>query len=111
MKKYNCKIAIDDFGSGYSNLNHIINLDIDYIKIDASIIKNIDKDENSEHIVKLLVEFSKKLGIKTIAEFVSSKEIFEKVKKLGIDYSQGYYFSEPQKEIETFCLIKDTDMF
>ena len=111
VKKYNCKIAIDDFGSGYSNLNHIINLDIDYIKIDASIIKNIDKDENSEHIVKLLVEFSKKLGIKTIAEFVSSKEIFEKVKKLGIDYSQGYYFSEPQKEIETFCLIKDTDMF
>ena len=111
VKKYNCKIAIDDFGSGYSNLNHIINLDIDYIKIDASIIKNIDKDENSEHIVKLLVEFSKKLGIKTIAEFVSSKEIYEKVKKLGIDYSQGYYFSEPQKEIETFCLIKDTDMF
>lgn len=111
VKKYGCKIAIDDFGSGYSNLNHIINLDIDYIKIDASIIKNIDKDENSVHIVMLLVEFSKKLGIKTIAEFVSSKEIYEKVKKLGIDYSQGYYFSEPQKEIETFCLIKDTDMF
>lgn len=107
VKAYGCKIAIDDFGSGYSNLNHIINLEVDYIKIDASIIKNIDKDENSVHIVKLLVEFSRNLGIKTIAEFVSSKEIFDKVKELGVDYSQGYYFSEPQKEIETFCLIQD----
>lgn len=107
VKEFDCKIAIDDFGSGYSNLNHLINLDIDYIKIDASIIKNIDKDENSQHIVRLLKEFSEKLGIKTIAEFVSSKEIYDKVKELGIDYSQGYYFSEPQKNIETFCLLKE----
>ena len=51
------------------------------------------------------------MHIKVIAEFVSTKEEFETVCSLGVDYSQGYYFSEPQKEIETFCLIKDTDMF
>lgn len=101
IKKYNCKIAIDDFGSGYSNFSHILNLDIDYIKIDSSIIKNIDSDKNSEYIAKLMVEFANNIGVKTIAEFVHSKEVFEKVKQLGIDYSQGYYFSEPKIEIET----------
>lgn len=99
VKVYNCKIAIDDFGSGYSNFSHILNLDIDYIKIDASIIKNIDKDKNSEYIAKLIVDFAKKIGIKTIAEFVHSKSIFDKVREIGIDYSQGYYFAEPQREI------------
>lgn len=99
VKKYNCKIAIDDFGSGYSNFNHILNLSIDYIKIDASIIKNILSDKNSEYIAKLIVDFSNKIGIKTIAEFVSSEEIFKKTKLLGIDYSQGFYFSEPLERI------------
>lgn len=101
VKSYGSKIAIDDFGSGYSNFSHIINLDIDFIKIDASLIKNIDKDRNSEFIVKLIVDFAKKTDIKTIAEFVHSKEVYDKVKELGIDYSQGYYFSEP-KEISAF---------
>lgn len=100
IKKYNCKIAIDDFGSGYSNFSHILNLDIDYIKIDSSIIKNIDYDKNSEYIAKLIVEFANNIGVKTIAEFVHSEEVFEKVKQLGIDYSQGYYFSEPKIEIK-----------
>lgn len=99
IKKYDCKIAIDDFGSGYSNFNYALNLDINYIKIDSSIIKNLDTDRNSEYIANLIVSFSKKLGIKTIAEFVHSKEIFKKVKALGIDYSQGYYFSEPLENI------------
>lgn len=100
VKKFGCKIAVDDFGSGYSNLGHILNLDIDYIKIDAEIIKNIIISKNSEIIAKFIVNFSKKIGAKTIAEFVNSKEIFEKVLELDIDYAQGLYFSEP-KEFES----------
>lgn len=99
IKKYGCKVAIDDFGSGYSNFSHILNLNVDYIKIDASIIKNIDKDKNCEYIAKLIVDFSNKVGVKTIAEFVHSKDVFEKVKEIGITYSQGYYFSEPLENI------------
>lgn len=96
VKAYKCKIAIDDFGSGYSNFSHILNLNIDYIKMDASIIKNICENKNSEFIAKLIVDFAKNSNIKTIAEFVHSKDVFEKVKEIGIDYSQGYYFSEPK---------------
>ncbi|WP_051524399.1 EAL domain-containing protein [Sulfurihydrogenibium subterraneum] len=99
VKKFGAKVAIDDFGSGYSNFAYILKLDVDYIKIDASLIKNIHQDKNSQIIVENIVNLAKKLGIKTIAEFVHCKEVFEKVKELGIDYSQGYYISEPKDKI------------
>jgi diguanylate cyclase (GGDEF)-like protein len=99
VKKLGGKIAIDDFGSGYSNFEHILRLNVDYIKIDASMIKNIDNDKNSEIIVDTIVGFAKKLGIKTIAEYVHSEGVFNKVRELGVDMSQGFYFSAPVKEI------------
>ena len=97
-----CKIAIDDFGSGYSNFTHILRLNVDYIKIDSSMIKNIDKDENSQIITRTIVNFAKELGLKTISEFVHSKDVFDKVYELGVDYSQGYYFGEPVSNPEIF---------
>ncbi|HEV09473.1 MAG TPA: EAL domain-containing protein, partial [Sulfurihydrogenibium azorense] len=101
VKNYGAKIAIDDFGSGYSNFAYILKLDVDYIKIDSSLIKNIHQDKNSQIIVETIVGLAKKLGINTIAEFVHSKEVFEKVKELGIDYSQGFYIGEPKPELIT----------
>jgi len=96
VKKYQCKIAIDDFGTGYSNFSHILRLNVDYIKIDASLTKYIHRDYNSQIITQTIVDFTKKLGIKTIAEFVHSREVYDKVNELGIDYSQGYFFGEPK---------------
>lgn len=96
VKTYGCKIAIDDFGTGYSNFEYLIKLQADYLKIDGSLIKNIDTDKNSYLVVSTIVEFAKKLNMKTVAEFVNSEDIFSIVKELGIDYSQGYYFSEPK---------------
>jgi diguanylate cyclase (GGDEF)-like protein len=95
MKMKNISFAIDDFGSGYSNLSHIVNLDIDFIKIDGSLIKNIDKDSVSKTVVELVGLFAKRENIKTIAEFVHNKEVFEIVKNLGIDCAQGFYLYEP----------------
>ncbi len=100
IKAMGCKVAIDDFGSGYSNFEYIIKLNVDYIKIDASIIKNLDKDYNSYIIAKMIVNAARELGLLTIAEFVHSKEVYEKCLELGIDYSQGFYFSEPKDHIE-----------
>ncbi len=100
IKRYGCKFAIDDFGSGYSNFDHIIKLKVDYIKIDASIIKNLDQDNNSIIIAKMIVNAAKDLGISTIGEFVHSKGVYEKCLEIGVDYSQGYYFGEPQEFIE-----------
>lgn len=95
VKKLGCKIAIDDFGSGYSNFEHLLKMDIDYLKIDASLIKNIANNTNSYKVTKTVIEFAKSLNLKTIAEFVENKEIFDVVKDLGSNYSQGYYFSAP----------------
>ncbi len=100
VKEYNVKIAIDDFGSGYANFEHILNIDADYIKIDGSLIKNIDKDENSYIITEAIINFSKKLGRKTIAEFIHNQEIYRIVKELGADYYQGFYLGTPTTKIQ-----------
>lgn len=99
FKGLGCKIAIDDFGSGYSNFNYIADLGADFIKIDGSLIKNIDTDTTSEMIVQTIISFAKSMGIKTIAEFVSSESIYKKVKSLGVDYSQGFYFAKPDRDV------------
>ena len=96
-KKLGVKIAIDDFGSGYSNFIRIIRLKPDYLKIDGSLIKNIDKDNNSYEIVKSIIAFSKTLNIRTIAEYVHSEEIFNLLLELGVDEFQGYYFGKPDE--------------
>jgi diguanylate cyclase (GGDEF)-like protein len=93
------RIAIDDFGSGFANFEHMTKNRSDFMKIDGSLIKNIDRDENARLVVETIVEFAKKLRKKTVAEFVHSAEIFELVKDMGVDYVQGYYLSEPLPEI------------
>jgi diguanylate cyclase (GGDEF)-like protein len=100
VKKMGIKIAIDDFGSGYSNFTHILNIDPHYLKIDGTLIKSIDKDSNSLAIVKTIVIFAKELGIKTIAEYVHSREIFDIVKKTGVDEFQGYYFGKSEPKLK-----------
>ena len=100
IKRYNAKVSIDDFGTGYSNFDYLMKLKVDYIKIDGSMIKNIDSDENSKIITKTIVNFAKEMNIKIIAEFVHSKNVSDAVKELGVDYSQGYYFGAPSDKIE-----------
>lgn len=104
VKRYGAKIAIDDFGSGYSNFSYLTKISIDYIKIDGSLIKDIDVDKNSHLVVETIVDFARKLGIKTIAEFVHSSTVLDKVKELGIEYSQGFYIDEPLEKIKEECL-------
>ncbi len=95
IRKRGAKIAIDDFGTGYSNFEYLLNMNVDYLKIDGSLIQNICSERNFEIMAETIVNFSSRLGIKTIGEFVSEKIIHDKVVELGIDYSQGYYFSKP----------------
>ena len=94
------KIAIDDFGTGYSNFAHILKIKPDYIKIDGSLIKNINTDKNSFELVKSIIDFSKALNIKVIAEFVHSKAVFDTIWELGVDEFQGFYLAEPSLNIE-----------
>lgn len=99
VREYGCKIAIDDFGSGYSNFGYLSKLNVDFIKIDGSLIKNIDTDIDQQLTVESILLFARKKGIKTIAEFVEDENIYNKLVELGVDYSQGYYFSKPSKKV------------
>jgi PAS domain S-box-containing protein/diguanylate cyclase (GGDEF)-like protein len=95
MKSYGCKFAIDDFGTGYSNFDYLLRLNTQYVKIDGSLIKQIDTNQDYYDIVKTIVEFANIKNLIVVAEFVSSEAIYKKVLELGIQLSQGYYFSEP----------------
>ncbi|MCD6433470.1 MAG: EAL domain-containing protein [Sulfurimonas sp.] len=99
VKKLGCAIAIDDFGSGYSNFTYLLKLKPDYIKIDGSSVKNIHTDRNSYLVTKSINDFAHSLGIKTVAEFVHCKEVFLVLQELGVDEYQGYYFSEPLEHL------------
>jgi EAL domain-containing protein (putative c-di-GMP-specific phosphodiesterase class I) len=99
VKRYGCKIAIDDFGSGYSNFSHIFELNVDYLKIDGSLVKFITTDESSRVIVKTIVNFASNLGLKTIAEFVEDRDSLELLEKMGVDFIQGYYIGKPSSDL------------
>ena len=98
MKDRGCGIAIDDFGSGYSNFEHILRLNVDYLKLDSSLVRTLDSDPQAKAIVAPIVSFSKSLGILTVAEFVHSEAVFQEVDGLKIDYSQGHFFGAPSPE-------------
>ncbi len=103
IKRYRAqgiKIAIDDFGTGYSNFAHILKIRPDYIKIDGSLIKNINTDKNSYEMVKSIIDFTKALNIRVVAEFIHNEEVFDIVMELGVDEFQGFYLGEPAPHIE-----------
>lgn len=100
IKEYNSSISIDDFGSGHSGYEHLINLEIDYLKIDGKFIKNIKNNLKTQSLIKGLCNFSKEQNIKVIAEFVEDQDTFNLIKNLGVDFSQGYFFGKPTNIIK-----------
>lgn len=95
VKQHGVKIALDDFGSGYSNFRTLIDMDVDYLKIDGSLIKNIHTDASSRSVVETIKTFAEKISLSIIAEFVENEDIFNCLKEMGIQYSQGYYIGKP----------------
>ena len=100
-KEQNFIFAVDDFGTGYSSVRTVYDLSeidaIRYLKIDGSLIKNIDKSDKDIKPVETIVSFAKTLGLETIAEFVENKVIADKLKDIKVEYGQGYYFYKPSE--------------
>ncbi len=96
IKSFGSKVAIDDFGSGYSNLLELIKIRPDYIKIDGQIIKDIHNNFSNELIITTISSLSNKMEVQLVAEFVENIDIQHEVERHGITYSQGYFFSVPQ---------------
>lgn len=98
-KLYGCQILIDDFGTGYSNFSYFSTLDIDILKIDGSITKEIMNDNKKFQILKAINRFSVAIEVQTVAEFVESKEILQMLSEVGINYAQGYYIGAPSPSL------------
>ncbi len=89
------KIEMDDFGTGYSSLNMITGIPIDVLKIDMKFIRNMNKDEKSLKLVELVMDIARFLNVPAVAEGVEEASQVEKLKEMGCELIQGYYFSKP----------------
>ncbi|MFY9142032.1 EAL domain-containing protein [Sulfuricurvum sp.] len=96
MKALGAKIAIDDFGTGYSNFENILKLNVDILKIDGSLIKSIDQNPRHRIVVEAIVDFAHRIGIDTVAEYVTSEEVLKNITELGVTYAQGFHTGKPQ---------------
>jgi diguanylate cyclase (GGDEF)-like protein len=106
LKERGFKIAIDDFGSGYSNFSRFMGLPVDYLKIDGQFIKNLHRDETARHVVRAILEFAEGMGAEVVAEYVETRHIYEAVKRFDIAAVQGFYLSKPVPPEEMAALIK-----
>ncbi|WED29237.1 EAL domain-containing protein [Vibrio sp. DW001] len=95
LKNVGIDIAIDDFGVGYSSLSYLQQIEIDFIKIDRSFVKNLVDDANSQALCKAMIQMADELGIKVVAEGIEEKRQSDLLASYGCGYAQGYYFSKP----------------
>ncbi|MCM2678848.1 putative bifunctional diguanylate cyclase/phosphodiesterase [Echinimonas agarilytica] len=96
LKGLGCKVALDDFGIGYSSVNNLLNLPFDYVKVDGCFIRTLETDEAVAPLLEFLVSISQLRGFKLIAEFVESEVIANRLRELGVQYAQGYHFGKPE---------------
>lgn len=99
-ERQNYQIAIDDFGKGYASFNRVFFLRPKYVKIDISLISNIDTDSVKSSLVEGFVKFCHNEKIYLIAEGIETEEELRKLIRLGVDYGQGYFLGKPNKELQ-----------
>ncbi len=97
-KQLGCRFALDDFGVGFSSFYYIKQLDIDYLKIDGSFIRNLLESENDRVFVQAMVEISRVYNMEVVAEWVENEEVANLLKEIGVDYGQGYHFGKPRSD-------------
>jgi EAL domain-containing protein (putative c-di-GMP-specific phosphodiesterase class I) len=95
LRDMGCRVAIDDFGAGYTSFRNLHNLRVDMVKIDGEYVKNLSGSPDNQLFVRTLVDLAKNFQLETVAEWVGSEQDAELLADFGVDYFQGYYFGEP----------------
>jgi diguanylate cyclase (GGDEF)-like protein len=108
LRRFGCRFALDDFGSGLSSFGYLKNLAVDYLKIDGTFVKDIVCDPIDRAMVKSINEIGQVMGMETIAEFVESEEIKMMLQEIGVNYAQGFAIHKPQPFIELLTEESDT---
>jgi len=99
LRALGCHFALDDFGAGFCSFNYLKNFPVDYVKIDGQFIRNLAKDETDRMLVRSMHQIAKKMGKKTIAEFVECPKTINLLKEIGVNYGQGYIFGKPSEQL------------
>jgi len=105
LKELGVRLAIDDFGVGYSSLSYLRYLPVDLLKLDRVLVKDLDKDRKNLAIVRAALDIGHALGIEVVAEGVQTQEEFEELRKLGCDVGQGNYWWGPLPPAEAGALL------
>jgi diguanylate cyclase (GGDEF)-like protein/PAS domain S-box-containing protein len=95
LKRHGSQFALDDFGSGLSSFHYLKTLPVDYLKIDGSFVKDMIDQASDCALVAAINQMSHTLGIQTVAEYAHSRAVAERLRELGVDYAQGYFFGQP----------------
>lgn len=109
LTKLGGKVAIDDFGSGFTSIRHLRSLSLSIMKIDREMLNNLLDNSEQEHLVRMMIAIARGLGLKTVAEGVETEEVANWLQKEKVDMMQGYYFGRPSIE-RPWLSLKGADM-
>ena len=98
--------SLDDFGSGHSNLDYVIEMPVSIIKLDLNMTRSYFNNEKAKFVVKAAVNMAHDMGMRVVSEGVETREQADGIAQLGIEYIQGYYFSKPLPKDEYLKFIK-----
>ena len=106
LSQLGCSFSLDDFGTGESNLNYIVDMPVQIVKFDRSMVQDYFRNERARIVMRATVSMIKAIGLKIVAEGVETKEQLDAMEELGVDYIQGYYFSKPLQEKDFLRFIE-----